>query len=213
MSESILVAAGSAAIKSIWHALQGSIRVEIQNRCSNLELTSPVYFCDNAKCDMPLEKNVDSNNTVKAKFWCNPSQIMFQGGIMYEVKATSTPSNETGANDTTTETNENTSIGVQLLVAWKIGRIGDPCLFTILLEHDSSLTWKEKRLRQLIEEHSNRFKVMSGKERITWLMLNGTVLKTELSITNRRPYKLITTISKGDKDKYTTNPIPYEPKL
>jgi hypothetical protein len=158
-----LVSFGYAVLGPIRRFLWASMEVEIRNQCSGFKLTSPVYFCDDAVCYIPLDQRVASNYSTRIKFRVDLNRFMSRGGIMYEVRATSTSSDETSANNTMTEINGNVSTSMQLLVTWEISRIHDPCLFTILLEHDSTFTWNEDKLRQLIfEEHTNRFRVMNG---------------------------------------------------
>jgi hypothetical protein len=85
-----LVAIGSAAARLIWHAFQASIHVEINNKCSNFELTSPVCFNDGAVCEMPLDQSVAPDNSMKTRFRAYLSRTMFRGVILYELRATST---------------------------------------------------------------------------------------------------------------------------
>jgi hypothetical protein len=101
---------------------------------------------------------------------------------------------------------------MRLLVAWEISRIHDPRLFVMLLEHKSNLNYDEKGLQELLEEHSNRFKVQEGRDETTWLMQDSTVLKTVMDVTSQGRYKLEITIVEGTRDQYTTNPLYYEPK-
>jgi hypothetical protein len=203
--------ASIASAKHIWDALQASIEVNIQNQCSNFELTLPIYFCDNAVCDETPNQRVPSEDSTAAKFRVKFSRFMLQGAILYEVRATSTPSNETDANNSMAVTNGSIPVKMQFLVAWKISRHNDPFLFIALLEHGSNFTWNEGRLRQLFEEHSNRLRPMSGRSEATWLMQDGIVLKTEMGTIHRRQYKLKVIVS-DVKDKHTTNAIYYEPK-
>jgi hypothetical protein len=80
----LAVSIASVAAKHIWDALQASIEVNIQNQCSNFELTSPIYFCDNAVCDETPNQRVPSKDSTAAKFRVKFSRFMFQGGILYE---------------------------------------------------------------------------------------------------------------------------------
>jgi hypothetical protein len=139
---------------------------------------------------------------------------MFQGVIVYQLSPTSTPSDETSANNTAAEANGDVSMRMELLVAWKIRRIHDPLLLILLLERPNNFTWNEDKLRKLIlEVHSNRFKVPSGRDTNKWLIQDGKVLKTEMDVISRRNYKLAVTISEGVQDSHTTNPMVYELKL
>jgi hypothetical protein len=110
-----IVALGSAALRSIWNAIQATLEVEIRNRCG-LELASPVYFCDGATCDIPLDQSAAPDTSIRTRFRVDLTQITFQGAILYELRATTTSPNETGTDNTMTETNENTPISMQLLV-------------------------------------------------------------------------------------------------
>jgi hypothetical protein len=207
----LAVTLASTAAKHIWHALQASIEVDIQNQCSGFGLVSPVYFCDGAACDIPLDQNIASKSSMKTEFSADLSRSTFQGAIMYEVRAISTPLNETDADNTMTETSKNASISIQLLVAWKASRYHDPFIFAALLEHESIFTWNERRLRQLLlEEYYNRFKLLNYGEINTWLMQDGTVLKTTMGVMDKGQYKLQIAISEGVKDEYTTTPVYYE---
>jgi hypothetical protein len=210
MAEAPIVISDSTVTKHIWHILQATIQVEILNQCSNFELTSPVYFCDGAVCDIPLDQRVVSNTSTETKFRIYFSRFTFQGAIMYEVRATSTPLNEISIDNRMTETNGNVSTNMRIIVAWKVSRIGKPRLFTILLEHDNSFHWDEKDLRQLLQMYFNRLKTMHGREETTWLMQDGTVLKTTMGVMDKGQYKLQIAISEGVKDEYTTTPVYYE---
>jgi hypothetical protein len=142
-----VITVGTTALRFIRHVFRVSMRVEIQNRCSGFELTSPVYFCDGAVYNMPLDQSIASSGSTQTKFRINPTRSMFQGGIMYNLRATSTPPNKADADNTMTETNGTTSTSMQFLLVWKVSRVGDPYLFTILLEHDRSFTWNEKKIK------------------------------------------------------------------
>jgi hypothetical protein len=208
----VVVAALPIASGLVWdgtHAMQ----VEIQNQCSGFKLISPVYFCDDTVCDMPLNQRVAPNDSTITKFRIDLDQFIFRGAIMYEVRATSTLPNERGINNTMTVTNENAPMSIQLLVAWKISHIGDPRLLIMLLEHGRVFTRNEDGLKQLLKEHSDRFKAMHGREINTWSMRDGTVLRTTMGIMDWKQYRLQITISEGAQDKHTTNPMYYEPKL
>jgi hypothetical protein len=71
----------------------------------------------------------------------------------------------------------------------------------------------KKKSRQLLEEHSNRLKAMHGRDESTWLMQDGTVLKTTMDIIDRGRYELKVIISEGVQDQHTINALYYEPKL
>jgi ribosomal silencing factor RsfS len=208
----LAVSIASVAAKHIWDALQASIEVNIQNQCSNFELTSPIYFCDNAVCDETPNQRVPSKDSTAAKFRVKFSRFMFQGGILYEVRATSTPSDETDANNPTAETNRNAPAIIRILAAWRVSRYHEPFVFAMLLEHEDTFTWSERRLKEFFDEHSNKFSTTEGRNATTWLMQDGTVLKTVMDVTGRGHYKLEITIAEGTQDQYTTNPLYYEPK-
>jgi hypothetical protein len=209
----LVATAGITAFRYIWHSLQASMHVKIQNQCPGFELTSPAYFSDGAVCDIPLDQRVAPEASVETKFRVDLSRFMFQGVIVYQLSPTSTPSDETNANNTMTEANGDTPMRMEILVAWRISRIHDPLFFILLLERSSNFAWSDKKLEHfLLEEHSNRLKTLKGREEATWIMQNNTVFRTEMDVTSKRHYKLIITISESKQDIHTTNPIIYDPR-
>jgi hypothetical protein len=56
----------------------------------------------------------------------------------------------------------------------------------MLLEHDKGFAWNEDKLRKFIlEEHSNRLRVITGRDVSTWMMQDGAVFQTEMDIVSQ----------------------------
>jgi hypothetical protein len=142
--------------------LQSTTNVTINNRCSNIELTSPVYFTKDNTCHTHLPQQVDSKSEIKVKFKAGINQDTFGGVLLYRL-----------------QWKEDVSTGTQLLVIW--GCKSDNLYSHVrLIEHESTLTWNEDKLKILYDVYNSQYNMDVIIEK--WLLDDNTKLKTKYEI-------------------------------
>jgi hypothetical protein len=110
----------------------------IDNRCINMELTSPVYFTKGTMNYIYFPQKVGSKNVMKANFITGIDRNTFGSALLYHLQR-----------------KEDTSISTQLLVIW--GCKSDRIYFcTLLVEHESTLVWDRDKLKRLYDVYNSR---------------------------------------------------------
>jgi hypothetical protein len=189
--------------------LYGIMDVVVHNQYSDIELISPVYFCNRGTYDeYPIEKK-DVSTMMRIGFSFGLDKL--PGGIlMYEVQGSgNTKSDCQPSTDTTsTEAVEVTSKMMRLLVVWKIEHFGEPSVYIVLVEHDKELVLNgEDKLAQLYDKVNDQFSRCYSFSESTWLVCDNTVLKATYEIVQKESFELNIAISKGTKDKYTKSAL------
>jgi hypothetical protein len=139
--------------------LQSARNMNISNLCTNIKLTSPIYFVKDTMCHVHLPQQVDSKNVMKANFITGIGRDTFGGVLLYNLQR---------------KVDESTSN--QLLVIWGCK---SECLYShaYIIEHDTAITWNEDRLRKLHDVYDSQHFVYSYNIEHWWLDSN-TKLKT-----------------------------------
>jgi hypothetical protein len=130
--------------------------ITINNQCSNIELTSPLYFTKDTNCFIQFPQQVSSKSRIKVVSKTGIDQNTFGGVLLYHLQGKE-------------------SIIAQLLVVWgyKSNRI---YLHAQLIEHEITLVWDEDRLKGLHDVYNNQYDQTSNIER--WLLDNNKELQT-----------------------------------
>jgi hypothetical protein len=133
--------------------------VTINNRCSNIGLTSPVYFIKNIPHHIQFPQQVNSKSIMKANFTTGVGRDTFGGILLYRLQR-----------------KKDTSISTHLLVIWGY-KSNEFYLNVLLIEYESTLIWNEKKLRGLYEVYNSQY----DRDVITeeWLLDDNTELKTK----------------------------------
>jgi hypothetical protein len=145
-------------------ALRSSMNVTIDNQCSNIELTSPVYFTKNTMHHIQLHQQVDSKSIMKVKFKTGMDQDTFGGVLLYHLQR-----------------KVDTSISTQLLMIW--GFKSDhlySCAW--LIEHERTFTWNEDKLRRLYDVYNSQYDRDFNAEE--WLLDDNAMLKTVCALSH-----------------------------
>jgi hypothetical protein len=186
--------------------LHGAVNIVVRNLYSDIELTSPVYFCN---CGTYREYSVEGTD-VNAKIGFQFSLLdKLPGGILiYEVQRKGNTGTDHQPNTDTTSAKvvEDTSKMMRLLVTWRIERFGEPKVHIVLAEHDSGLVIEDK-LVQLYDKIDDQFSRRNNTSKSTWLVCDNTVLETAYEIVQEEGLGLKIAISKGAKDKYTKSAL------
>jgi hypothetical protein len=182
--------------------LQKIAHMTIHNRYSDIELVSPVLFCN---CENRYEYHVEKTDTgsmLKINIKFDTDQDV-EGILMCKIQMKSnTRTNHRYSNGETSRV-------MRLLVAWKIkhSRAHEK---TILVEYDDTFEVNENRLEQLYNKVRN---IPTMWYRNEWLIYDDTILKvTSNSLTYKRDPGLEITISRGVGDSVTIRPMWIDPE-
>jgi hypothetical protein len=204
--------AGFYAVKLIWEAVQASMKVDIHNKCSNIELVEPVYFSDGATCDIPLDQKIEPNGALKTVFRIKFTRGKFEGAILYRLRKKGANSDQQPDTETTSN-GKNQPNRTQLLVGWKLERLQDPRVYMLLVEHEEKLVWDGNKLIEQHNEFRGRLNVHNGSVTSTWLMEDGSVLRLALDGVGSGEYGIRIVITDAQQNEHTSIPIWIEPKV
>jgi hypothetical protein len=185
--------------------LYGAIDVIVHNLYLDIELISPVYFCDCEKCyEYPVDiTNVGAMMKIDFRFDLDKSS----GGIlMYEVqrKGNATFNHQSSTNIISAETADDISKMKRLLVAWKIEGPEKLRVHALLVEHDNELVLNEDKLAQL---HDKVNDIPSSHSLSIWLTFDNTALVVTYNAMQKVGLRLNITISKGAEDKHAKSAL------
>jgi hypothetical protein len=190
--------------------LYGVMNVTIHNQYPDIELISPVYFCNRgAYNEYPIERTDDSA-TMKIEFRFGLDKL--PGGIlMYEVqrKEKAKSDHRSNTDTTSTEAIEYTSKMIRLLVVWKFESFRKPRVYIVLAEHDNALVLNEDKLAQLYDKIND---VPSSHNLSGWLMCDNTALTVTYKTVMKKGHELEITISGGVKNEYTRQALWIDPE-
>jgi hypothetical protein len=185
---------------------RGVMNVTVHNQYSDIELVSPVYFCNRGIYnEYPVERT-HIGAMMKIRFQFGLDKL--PGGIlMYEVQRKGNTESDHQPNIDTTfaETVGDTSKMMRLLVTWKIEHFGEPRVRIVLVEHDNELEWDEDELAKLYNKVNEQFSRSYSPSRYSWLVSANTVLEATYEAAQKEGLELKIAISKGIKD-WNTRP-------
>jgi hypothetical protein len=143
-------------------ALRLTMNVTINNRCTNIVLTSPVYFIKDTVCHVYFPQEVNSGSIMKVNFKTSVDRCMFGGALLYHLQR-----------------KEDTLISTQLLVIWEYE---SDWIYShaLLIEHESTFSWSKDDLKRLYDVYNSRYNATSIIGR--WMLDDNTMLKTKLTI-------------------------------
>jgi hypothetical protein len=136
----------------------------IDNQCTNIELTSPVYFIKDTDYHIQFPQQVNHRSIMKANFVTGIDQDTFGGVLLYHLKR---------KNDA--------SISVQLLVIWKYKSNGIHSR-ALLVEHESTLAWDKVKLKRLYDGYGNQYEAYSVMNKGRWLLSDNIRLGTSCNL-------------------------------
>jgi hypothetical protein len=135
------------------------MNMAIINQCPNVELTSPIYFTNDAMHYIKFPQQVNSKSIMKASFITGIDRSTFGGILLYRLQR-----------------REDASTCIRLLVIWGCNsyRI---YLHVLLIEHESAIVWDKDKLKMLYNEYDSQDDIdLNTRE---WLLNDNTKLKTD----------------------------------
>jgi hypothetical protein len=186
------------------------MNVAVRNQHSDIELVSPVCFCNGETYNEYSVERTNDGTVMKIGARFDLSQDKSEGILMCEVqKSENTEANHQSNTDTTfTETVENISKIMRFLATWEIKSPGRATIRIILAEHDSELVLNEAELAQLYNKINDIpsdvyswILKYDGIYKSTWLMHDNTVLEATYDIICEKGLELKITVTEGVKDE------------
>jgi hypothetical protein len=167
----------------------------IDNQCSDIELTSPVYFTKDITCHIPFPQQVNPKSITKVKFATNVDRNAFGGVLLYRLQR-----------------KENPPTNTHLLVIWGYR---PPISYSYalyshawLIEHESALVWDKDKLKMLYDKYDDHWYTKSDLG--LWFLNNNTDLRTDYKA-SCGGYRMEMTISENKNMLYPMKPLWVDP--
>jgi hypothetical protein len=150
---------------------QSVMDVTIDNRCSNIDLVSPVHFIKDTMCHIRLPHQVDSKSKIKVQFKNRMYRSRFCGVLLYHLQR-----KESSESGNRIDIDKDASISTQLLVIWEF-RIDRLDLHACLVEHESAVAWDEDKLKELYNTYDSRYDADIALNAGRWILNDNTKLR------------------------------------
>jgi hypothetical protein len=193
--------------------LYKTMDVTIHNQHSDIELVSPVYFCDGGTYNEYPAERMDASTVMRIGFRLGLDKL--PGGIlMYALqkKGSVGSDHQSSTSTTSIEAIENASNMMSLLVAWKIEDSEKPIVHIVLTVHENELILDEDKLSQLYNKIDCQLSRCYAISKSTWLVFDNTVLETTYEIVQKESIGLKIAIFEGVKDVYAKSAFWIDPE-
>jgi hypothetical protein len=176
------------------------VKLIIHHQCPGIELVSPVYASDGAKCHLTPYQRAYVGSTTQVGFNINLNQSESVGALMYRLQRKSADQ----SNEDIASSEE--AICAQLVVIWNVNSLKDFYICLRVIEQDKDYVWDRDSLMKLAEQYSI-FGIQHGPIEEAWLIYNDIRLMTSLNATHEEGCcKLKVTISNASIDDDTKRP-------
>jgi hypothetical protein len=198
-------------IHTISLTLYKTLNVIIHNQYLNIELISPVYFCNHGTYYEYPSKKTNDNVMMKTSFRFDPKQDKPGGILMYEIQRKEREISGPQSSVDTTYTNiiKETSKMIRLLVTWRIQNLKEPKVYITLIRHDDESILNEDKLVQL---YKNTDAMSSSPCGYTWLVGDNALLNVEYKYMRKEDRELEITISEEFSHFHATKPRWIDPE-
>jgi hypothetical protein len=211
MSVGDIVPLFRSAARILWENIQAAMKVEIHNRCSDIELVEPLCFSDGAeRCENP-DRKVAPGGTLSTAFRVYMFRVTFEGALICRLRKKGIDSDQQSSTDTTS-IDEDESEHVQLLVGWKVSRFTEPKVYMLLGWHEKEFKWNEDNLKKQYECFCGRLEMHKSAIKSTWFIEDDIILKLILDGVRNDEYGIKITISEAEQDGSVSLPMPIGPK-
>jgi hypothetical protein len=190
--------------------IKKALNITIRNQYPGLELTSPVYSSNGTTCYVSPSRQTDDGNTIEASFGIDSKQKDFKCALLYKLQRKHATKTDSQPN-TSMASIEDTATGMYFLIAWDVeDNNHKSCV--CLIDCDDDFAWDEDKLWALYRRYNDQFYTSYKSDIITWLMYDGSAVKTRLDATYGSDYKLDIVISEGTREDDVKEPMKIDPK-
>jgi hypothetical protein len=157
-------------------ATQPSFKLNIHNKCLNVDLISPKYATsDELECHRPSGHKVCSGDTMRSGFIIKSDNESF-GVLTYRLKKRQTRES--------TGINRHTASVSQILVVWRISKSKEIYVDVLLVEHGEWFDCNKDKLRRLYQKYWHPLNAWVNPIESSWLLDNTTALRTTVKAMN-----------------------------
>jgi hypothetical protein len=181
-----------------------SFKLNIHNQCLNIKLVSPIYFGNGAVHLVLSGQRTDISTEMKTRFGIDTTRDEFEGALLYRLQKYS--DNKCNTDTSTTETKENKTTQLYMLVTWKV-KDSEPLVCIALVEHAKEFTWNEDELRKLYNINRGWLKKYDNSASYTWFMDDNIALKTFFGIRSLKGNFGLNIFISEEKDDYAMRPL------
>jgi hypothetical protein len=179
----------------------------VHNQYPEIELVSPVYFCNySTYYEYPVERT-DVGTVMKISFRFNLDQDESSGILMYELrrKSNARSGHQSSIDIISAKAIEEALKMTRLLVTWDIKCSGGPRVNLVLVEYNESVLSEDKLAR--LYDKVKDIRSVHCLTSCTWLMCDDTALNIHRELVLKRGIESKITISEGVKDRHTVKPM------
>jgi hypothetical protein len=181
------------------------LNITIHNLYSGLELAYPVYCSNGTTHRIFPNQQTDVGTTMKASFGIDSREEYFKCVLLYKLQKKHATKTDSQPDNSITST-KNIATTIYLLIIWDVkDRYHRFCV--CLMECTDDFTWDEDKLWTLHREYGYQFPVDYKSNRKTWLIHDGTTVKTRFDVTYGLDYKLDIVLSEGTGKYNMKRPI------
>jgi hypothetical protein len=173
-------------------------------------LVSPEYFGHGVIWYIPPDQKLDTNITSIASFRRNAIEHDFTTALIYRLQKKKRFESGKQSNVDNTFT-EDTSAIFHLVIIWKADNSYNQYINTMLIRHNSIITWNEDKLSKLYTMHRNIYRYNQILED-TWQLDDETALMTT-SKWGRMNHEIEITISEGIRRYNPMRPLQIPPSI
>jgi hypothetical protein len=155
--------------------------VTIYNQCTNIELVSPVYFCNGAVCSKLSNQQIDIGTEMDASFEIYATQDDFDGALLYKLQKYIESDDQRNMNTLTAEADKIEAKCVQMLVVWKV-KDSESFLYVVLVEHIKKFIWNKDELRKLYNKNHSRLSQCDDTISDIWFMDDDMALRISFEV-------------------------------
>jgi hypothetical protein len=182
----------------------------IHNQHPDIELVSPVYFCNYGKRYKYRIKRVHDNTIMKIGFRFDLGQDDVGGIMMYTIrrKSNTRSDHQSSMDPIYAKVIEEIQKMIRLLITWDAKSLG-PYANIMLVECDNELVLNEDKLARLYEKIND---IRSDHEPPSWLVCDGIALKATNELVHGTDLESKITISQELKTWGLTKPMWIDPE-
>jgi hypothetical protein len=180
-------------------SIQPSFKLDIHNRCSNIDLVTPMYVTgDGLECYRTPGYKVYTSDIMRSSFIIKSNNKSY-GVIIYRLQRRQ--------KHESAEISKDTSSDIYLLVVWRISESNELYANVLMIEHIKTLIWNEDNLNKLYRENHDRLKKCTDTMSDTWFMDNNVALKTTFSTSDLKGNHELSISISEERDEYAIKPF------
>jgi hypothetical protein len=180
--------------------------ITVYNQHPNIELESPVYFCNRGKHYKHHVERTDAGTIMNIDLKFDIDQNELGGILIYEVRKGESIrlDYQSIINIMAAKIIEEATKMMRFLITWRIKRFGQPKVNTMLIDCAEESVLDEDKLAQFYDKMDFSLSRYCGRR---WLMYDNTILREEYDVIQEEGIELKVNISQEAEDEDTIRPM------